>query len=95
MCIHGIGITPDVVVERVYPKEDKNTDKDKDKKDKTEAGQIFEDLENKEKQQPPALTEEKKKELELKKKDMEDNQLQTAVSVIKGIKIYRGFSGAH
>ncbi|MBI3601548.1 MAG: S41 family peptidase [Candidatus Omnitrophica bacterium] len=91
VCIHGIGITPDVAIERIYPKEDKDkeADKDKDKKDKKNLDQIFEDVENKDKKEAEDLTEEKKKELQQKKKDQEDNQLQTAVNVIKGIKVYR------
>ena len=95
VCIHGVGITPDVVVERIISKEDKDKEEkenDKDKKDKKNLDQIFEDVESKEKKEPETLTEEKKKELEQKKKDEQDNQLQTAVNVIKGIKIYRSFT---
>ncbi len=91
ICIHGIGITPDVVVERAAPKDDKDADKDaKDKKGKADLDKIFSDVQ---KQDAPdvAVTEEKKKEIELKKKDDADNQLQSALSVIKGIKVYRKF----
>ena len=92
VCIHGIGITPDVVVERMEHKEDKDKDADRDKKDKKSLDQIFDDVENKDKKEAEGLTEEKKKELQQKKKDQEDNQLQTAVNVIKGIKVYRTFT---
>lgn len=86
--IHGVGITPDVVVEKVVPKDDKEeTKKDKDKKD---AAKIFEDVAEKEAEKP--LTEEEKKQNELKKKDAADNQLQSAISVIKGIKVYKQFA---
>ena len=88
VCIHGIGITPDVVVERVYPKVEK--DEDADKKDKKDIDQIFEDVQNKD-NKDAVVSEDKKKELEQKKKDDEDNQLQSAVNVIKGIKVYRNF----
>lgn len=91
VCIHGIGITPDVVVEPVAVKEEES-DKDKDKKDKKNIEQIFENIENQNKKQPENLTEEKKKELQQKKKDEQDNQLQAAVNIIKGVKIYRGFN---
>ncbi len=91
VCIHGIGITPDVVVEPGALKEEES-DKDKDKKDKKNIEQIFENIENQNKKQPENLTEEKKKELQQKKKDEQDNQLQVAVDIIKGIKIYRGFN---
>ena len=90
VCIHGIGITPDVVIERVYPKDDKDdTKKDKDKKD---VEKIFEDVKEKEAKEP--VTEEEKKEAALKKKDAEDNQLQSALNVIKAIKVYRQFPDA-
>ncbi len=91
VCIQGIGITPDIVVARVYPKEEKEADKGKNKKE--DLNEIFEDVENNGKKQPEKLTEEKKKELEQKKKDEADNQLQIAVDVIKGIKIYRNSTG--
>ncbi len=87
-CIHGVGITPDVVVERVYPKEEKDTEKDK--KDKKDLDQIFADVQEKVEEGLP-VSEEKKKEEQLKKKDAADNQLQSAVNVIKGIRVYRNF----
>ena len=91
ICIHGVGITPDVVVEKVpLAKEVKNGDKDK--KDKRDLDEIFEEVENNNKKDVEGLTEEKKKELEQKKKDDEDNQLQAAINIIKGIKVYSGFT---
>jgi carboxyl-terminal processing protease len=85
--IHGTGITPDVVIERIEPKEDKDDDKKKEKN--KDLDKIFSDVEKQ--QNPEAPTEEKAKELEQKKKDELDNQLQTAISVLKGIKVYRVF----
>ncbi|MEI7998659.1 MAG: S41 family peptidase [Candidatus Omnitrophota bacterium] len=94
-CIHGVGITPDIVVEKITPKEDKSSSKVKDKKDKKEGiEQIFEDVQNNGNKESENLTAEKKKELEQKKKDEADNQLQTAVDIVKGIKIYSTFNNA-
>lgn len=88
VCIHGIGITPDVVIERVYPKDDKDeTKKDKDKK---EVEKVFEDVKNKD--TGAEMTEDQKKEAALKKKDADDNQLQSAINVIKAINVYQQFS---
>lgn len=91
ICIHGIGITPDVVVERVEPRSEEDKKKDQAKN----LDKIFEDVEKKDgvkeekdTKKPAELT---KQELEQKKKDADDNQLQTALSVIKGIKVYSKF----
>jgi carboxyl-terminal processing protease len=82
VCINGIGITPDVVVENNAPKGDDGSDaKGVNKESGEDVDTIFSDLERKE----------DKKQLELKKKDMADTQLQSAVNVIKGIKVYRKF----
>lgn len=83
VCIHGIGITPDVIVERVEVKEDKPADK----KNEKDLDKIFADVEKKD--ELDASSEQKTKDLALKKKDQEDNQLQTAVNVLKGVKVYR------
>jgi carboxyl-terminal processing protease len=89
ICIHGIGIIPDIEAKQIH-KEHKEDKKDKNKKDKKDLAQIFDDVENNGKKEP--ISEEKKKEMEQMKKDQEDNQLQTAINVIKGIKVYSGFS---
>jgi carboxyl-terminal processing protease len=82
VCINGIGITPDVVVESNTFKEDDDSDgKGVSKESGEDVDTIFSDLERKE----------GKKQLELNKKDLADVQLQSAVNVIKGIKIYRKF----
>ncbi len=87
ICIHGIGITPDVVVERIEPKEEKDDDKKKEKA--ADVDKIFDDVTKKE--NPDAVTDQKRKDLEQKKKDDGDNQLQAAINVIKGIRVYRDF----
>lgn len=82
VCINGIGITPDVVVENNASKENDGIDeKSVTKEKKEDVDTIFSDLEHKE----------DKKQMDLKKKDQADLQLQSAINVIKGIKIYRKF----
>ncbi len=85
--IHGIGITPDVVVERIEPKEEKDEDKKKDKI--ADIDKIFDDVSKKE--GADVTSEQKKKDLEQKKKDDADNQLQAAINVIKGVRVYKNF----
>jgi carboxyl-terminal processing protease len=78
-CINGIGITPDVVVEENAPKEDSD-EKSVNKENKEDVDAIFFDLEHK-----------KDKNKILLKKDQADFQLQSAINIIRGIKIYRKF----
>lgn len=92
--IHGIGITPDVVVERIEADEEKEGDNKDDPKKKgkntDDLDKIFSDVE---KNQNPGIAgnDQKLKDLEQKKKDAADNQLQAAVNVIKAIKVYSKF----
>ncbi len=101
VCIHEIGIVPDIVVERIYPKGDESagdndeeaetkdslkTDK-KVKKDKA-AKEIFEKLEL-EGIDDPNVVEKRKREEMTKKRMVDDNQIQSAISVIKGIRVYK------
>ncbi len=94
ICIHDIGITPDIVVDRIYPKgadaEDEGEGKEaKNGKDlKKTSKDIFDKLED-EKIQDPNEREKLKKEAEFKKRMAEDNQVQSAISVIKGIRVYK------
>jgi len=91
VCIHGIGITPDVVVERIEPRDEKDDDK---KKDKTQdLDKIFSDVEQQGNAGP--ADEQKTKEAEQKKKDAADNQLQAAVNALKAIKVYHTFPSAN
>lgn len=83
--IHGVGITPDVIVE---PSELKSDGGD-DKKDKTkDLDKIFADVEMKDN---GPVDEQKAKELEQKRKESADTQLQAAINVIKGIRVYSQF----
>ncbi len=79
--IHGIGIEPDIVVELQLPPEE-----DKDAKDK-KVEQIFEGVQN---PNPPDPEKAKQdgKEAEIHEKLLKDNQIQSAISVLKGIKVY-------
>ena len=78
-CINGIGITPDVAVEESAPKED-NDEKSVSKENKKDVDAIFSDLEHKKDNNKTLL-----------KKDQADPQLQSAINIIKGIKIDRKF----
>ncbi len=91
ICIHGIGITPDVVVERIEPRVEKDDEKKKEQGKNLD--KIFEDVKKKD-AAVGETDEQKKKDLEQKKKDAEDNQLQSAINVIKGIKVYKNFESA-
>ncbi len=92
--IHGKGITPDVEVERIYPEEDED-DKEKDKKFKLkdkekDIEKIFDNVELEQDKNAAEikLTKEQK---EARERLLNDNQVQTAISVIQGIKVYRKF----
>lgn len=89
VCINGIGITPDVVIEEKASKEDKDTDENKtNQKNNEDVDTLFSNLERK---ADKNISSDDKKQAELNKKDMQDIQLQSALNVIKGIKIYRKF----
>ncbi len=76
--IHGVGIEPDILIERVLPE----LDKKKDSKEKAE--EIFDDIDA-EKQ----ATEPGQKEEMARKRLLKDNQVQAAINVIKGIQVYK------
>ena len=84
--IHGTGITPDIVVKRIYPKKDEEK-KDEDGKD---IDQIFEDIEMKD-AEDPQLLKLTKEEQAARERLLTDNQVQSAISVIKGIKVFKDF----
>ncbi len=77
VCINGIGITPDVVVEEHGSRED--SDKKADKENNQDIDAVFSKLEHQEDK------------IKMSKKDQADVQLQSAINVIKGMKIYRNF----
>lgn len=82
--IHGIGIEPDIKVARIY-EEDKEDVEDEDKKKNVD--DIFKEVEQK--NEDPAEKEKKEKELKRDERLAEDNQVQSAISVIKGIRVYQ------
>ncbi|NTV29191.1 MAG: S41 family peptidase [Candidatus Omnitrophica bacterium] len=90
VCIHEIGITPDIVLERTRPasEEDEGTEAEPKKKSKDNAKKVFKDIEMKGISDPNEI-EKKKREESLKQRMTEDNQIQSAISVIKGIRVYK------
>lgn len=82
--IHGKGITPDVAVSRIYPKEDEGDKKEQD------IEKIFNDVKVKVAEKPE---EEKRTQEEQDRHDklMKDNQVQAAINVLKGIRVYQKF----
>lgn len=82
--IHGKGIKPDVEVKRLFPKEEETKEKEND------VDEIFDDVEIQESEDPDKVKL-SKKEMEVKERLLGDNQIQSAISVIKGIQVYQGF----
>ncbi|MBI5150482.1 MAG: S41 family peptidase [Candidatus Omnitrophica bacterium] len=83
--IHGIGITPDIVVEFKPPVEKPEEDESK------KVEKVFEGVKNHDEQgqiKPP----EDNKEAEIHDKLLNDNQVQAAISVLKGIRVYKNFT---
>ncbi|MFA5060264.1 MAG: S41 family peptidase [Candidatus Omnitrophota bacterium] len=99
--IHNVGIIPDIVVAKIFKDE---TEGSPEKSLKENVDKIFNNIEENGAQEKskepegatvqegdkPAETKEAKevKEPEAKKKLLEDNQVQSAISVLKGIKVY-------
>lgn len=93
VCIHDIGIVPDIVVERNKISLEDELLEEKDKVDNKngkvqDPKKVFEDIEFQEIKDPNEI-EKRKKETLLKKRIAMDNQLQSAISVIKGIRVYK------
>ncbi|MCB9757709.1 MAG: S41 family peptidase [Candidatus Omnitrophica bacterium] len=88
--IHGKGITPDIVIERKFPKEETEDEKALAKKQK-DLEEIFNNVELKKSENPEKI-EMTQKEKEAHTRLMNDNQVQAAITAIKGIRIYKKFS---
>ena len=94
--IHGVGIEPDIVVEYVDSQDQDDDDTDDDEKDKKkkekDVQKIFESVEKHKKPTPDdqELTIEEK-EKEVHERLLRDNQVQAAISVLKGIRVYKQF----
>lgn len=85
--IHGTGIEPDVAVEKI---EENLTEEEKEKNDLIDKTKdIFKDLENKKNETPPQEGQAPTKENEAKERLLKDNQVQTALSILKGIKVLK------
>jgi len=82
--IHGTGITPDIVVEKIYPQLSESEEGQKNK----DIDKIFEDVRLKESDNPQEA-QRQQKEKEARERLLNDNQIQSAISVIKGIKVYK------
>lgn len=84
--IHGVGIEPDIVVEPQAPPEEDKVEKEKNNVDK-----IFENIpaQNAPEPEEPKLPD---KEAEIRERLLNDNQVQSAISVLKGIKVYADFA---
>ena len=86
--IHGKGIEPDILVKKIVPREPTKEDAQREKIE-----EVFGNVDAPESEKP----EEKKltpQEIETQKKLLDDNQIQTAISVLKGIKVYKKFGSA-
>ncbi len=91
--IHGIGIVPDIEVKREVKTDDleKNTEDKNEKPAAKDLDQIFDNVESKEKLTPEAA-EKLTKEKEARAKLLADNQVQSAIHVIKGIRAYQNLN---
>ncbi len=84
VCIHGIGIAPDVEVKYIPHKPDKKEEAEAD------VDKVFDDVEKQESDNTKK-TEETQQDDNNHKKLMDDNQVQAAINVIKGIRVYKQF----
>ncbi len=80
--IHGTGITPDIVVDPIAPPEKKEDDSEKNIDD------LFNKVEQ-EKSEDPSTTKMTQVEKERRQRLLDDNQVQSAMNVIKGIRVYQ------
>jgi carboxyl-terminal processing protease len=86
--IHGKGITPDILIEREFPKEE-----DEQEKRREDVEKIFEGVKTQEVPAPEKIKDENA-DKEAKDRLLKDNQVQSAISVIKGIRTYQSFQTA-
>jgi carboxyl-terminal processing protease len=83
MSIHGIGIEPDINVPRIVQEV-----KEEEKNEEDHVEKVFENVEL---QNKPSAEELKmnKKDMETRKRILADDQVRSAINVIKGIKVFR------
>ncbi len=87
--IHGIGITPDIEVKFEPPRKKEPEDDQAEKLD-----EIFYNVERKAPPKPEEKPTENKKEAEVREILLKDNQVRSAISVLKGIKVFQGTNKA-
>ncbi|HOW36284.1 MAG TPA: S41 family peptidase [Candidatus Omnitrophota bacterium] len=87
--IHGIGIIPDIEIKREFRKLDPEAQQLED------IEKAFDEVESKDVKSAsdPEAAEKIKKEQDISKKLLDDNQVQCALQVIKGIRVYRSMAG--
>ena len=85
--IHGIGIQPDIIVKANPPEEKKN---EKDEKTKN-IDKVFDEINTKKDTEKTDLSKAEQKLKEAKDLLLKDNQVQSAISVLEGIKVYKSF----
>lgn len=88
--IHGIGIEPDIVVDVEPPAEEEKEKKDGEEREK-KIEKVFEDIKMQETEDPEKLKQ-TKEEAEIRQRLLNDKQVQGAISVLKGIRVYKKFS---
>lgn len=90
--IHGKGIVPDIVVEEELPEEETKEKESKEfEEDKGEkAEKVFEDIAVQEAEDPEKLKL-SQAEKDVRERLLKDVQVQSAISVLKGIKVYKDF----
>lgn len=84
--IHGKGIEPDIAIERVLPEEPK------EEKEEKENGKKVEDIFNNihlEEVKDPEKAKQQQKDLEIREQLLSDNQIQSAINVLKGVKVFK------
>ncbi len=88
--IHGKGIEPDIIIEKI--EKEKEEESESQKKIET----IFENVEKHDEEMDDADSEKDDKAQKTKKRLLADNQVQSAISVLKGIRVYKNHTlGGH
>ncbi len=86
--IHGKGIEPDILVKKIVPREPTKEDEQRGKIE-----EVFGNVEVTQSEKPEDAKQ-TQQETDIQKKLLDDNQIQTAISVLKGIKVYKKFGSA-
>lgn len=89
--IHEKGIIPDIIVEPIYPEEAKEDDEEAKNGKKVE--EVFNKLEEEATPNPDELIQSKREE-EVRERLLKDNQVLSAISVLKGIRVFKSFDEA-